>query len=133
MKDTFLSDAKIIKVSTITLDGIELLKKEVINISNNKVAKFDRGIFRMFIDRVFTKKGFGTVVTGTVLSGEARKGQQIEILPILEITNIIVKDYQDYIRSCSHKWMKQNIMIDSPKIGLHWLMTNTTCIYDLLK
>ena len=88
VKDTFLSDAKIIKVSTITLDGIELLKKEVINISNNKVAKFDRGIFRMFIDRVFTKKGFGTVVTGTVLSGEASKGQQIEILPILENTNI---------------------------------------------
>ena len=88
VKDTFLSDAKIIKVSTITLDGIELLKKEVVNISNNKIAKFDRGIFRMFIDRVFTKKGFGTVVTGTVLSGEARKGQQVEILPILENTNI---------------------------------------------
>ncbi len=88
IKDTFLENVKILKVSTSTLEGIDILKKEIINLSKSKVNKFDRGIFRMFIDRVFTKKGFGTVVTGTVLSGTIKKGQQIEILPISKDVNI---------------------------------------------
>jgi len=88
IKDTFLSEAQIIKVSTATLEGIDLLKNEIFNLSNNTPDKFERGLFRMFIDRVFTKKGFGTVVTGTVLSGTANKGEQIEVLPIKEDTNI---------------------------------------------
>ena len=46
---------------------------------------------------------------------------------------LIIKDYKDYIRSCSHKWSKQNINIEFPKIGLHWLMLNSCCIYDLKK
>ena len=46
---------------------------------------------------------------------------------------LIIRDYEDYIKSCSHKWVKQKIEIEFPKIGLHWLSTNTTCIYDLKK
>ena len=88
IKNTFLEDVKILKVSTSTLEGIDTLKKEIINLSKSKVNKFDRGIFRMFIDRVFTKKGFGTVVTGTVLSGFINKGRQVEILPISKDINI---------------------------------------------
>ena len=44
---------------------------------------------------------------------------------------LIIRDYQDYIRSCSHSWTKVNI--EFPKIGLHWLTLNTCCIYDLKK
>ena len=46
---------------------------------------------------------------------------------------LIIRDYQDHIRSCSHKWTKQKIDIEFPKIGLHWLTLNSTCIYDLKK
>jgi len=46
---------------------------------------------------------------------------------------LIIKDFKDYIRSCSHKWTKQNINIEFPKIGLHWLTLNSCCIYDLKK
>ena len=45
----------------------------------------------------------------------------------------IIKDFKDYIRSCSHKWSVQNINIEFPKIGLHWFMLNSCCIYDLKK
>ena len=45
---------------------------------------------------------------------------------------LIIKDFKDYIRSCSHKWSKQN-NIEFPKIGLHWLTLNSCCIYDLKK
>lgn len=46
---------------------------------------------------------------------------------------LIIRDYQDYIRSCSQKWTKQDIDIEFPKIGLHWLTLNSCCIYDLKK
>jgi len=46
---------------------------------------------------------------------------------------LIIRDYQDYIRSCKHKWINQKIEIEFPKIGLHWLTLNNTCIYDLKK
>ena len=66
VENTFLNDANIIKVSTIDNIGIDNLKKEILNISTIDNNRFDRGIFRMFIDRVFTKKGFGSVVAGSV-------------------------------------------------------------------
>jgi selenocysteine-specific elongation factor len=39
------------------------------------------GVFRLAIDRVFTKKGFGTIVTGTVLGGEVRTGDELHVIP----------------------------------------------------
>jgi hypothetical protein len=44
---------------------------------------------------------------------------------------LIIRDYQDHIRSCIHKWSEWNI--EYPKIGLHWLTLNSCCIYDLKK
>jgi selenocysteine-specific elongation factor len=41
----------------------------------------ESGIFREYIDRAFSLKGHGTVVTGTVLSGHARPGDELELLP----------------------------------------------------
>ena len=88
VKDSFLENAKIIKVSTLLNLGIEDLKNEIIHLSNNLLSKFDRGIFRMFVDRVFLKKGFGTVVTGTVLSGKINDNSKLTLLPINEEVKI---------------------------------------------
>ena len=55
-----------------------------------------------------------------------------EIFPSAKFI-LIIRDCQDHIRSCSHKWTKQKIDIEFPKIGLHWLTLNTACIYDLKK
>jgi selenocysteine-specific elongation factor len=88
IKDSFLENAKIIKVSTLDNIGINKLKEEILNLSNNSKIKFDRDIFRMFIDRVFIKKGFGTVVTGTVLSGRVDDNSKINLLPNNELVTI---------------------------------------------
>jgi selenocysteine-specific elongation factor len=88
IKDSFLENAKIIKVSTLDNTGINKLKEEILNLSNNSKIKFDRDIFRMFIDRVFIKKGFGTVVTGTVLSGRVDDNSKINLLPNNELVTI---------------------------------------------
>lgn len=78
---TFLEGAPIIPCSAITGDGIESLKKTILEIARKAVPRSAMGIFRMPVDRSFSVKGFGTVVTGTVISGTVSKGDEVEILP----------------------------------------------------
>ncbi|SNX55174.1 selenocysteine-specific translation elongation factor [Thermoanaerobacterium sp. RBIITD] len=88
LKDTFLKDAPIIEVSSLTDYGI----KELIGIIDNKAKEITeknfKGIFRLPIDRVFTVHGFGTVVTGTLISGTITNGDIIEIYPEMIITKV---------------------------------------------
>lgn len=81
MHDTFLHDAPIIPVSSITKEGIEELKKALDELIAQTETKKDRGIFRLSIDRCFTMKGFGIIVAGTVLSGKVKTGDTLELLP----------------------------------------------------
>lgn len=80
LSNTFMKDAKIISVSSKTGEGIKELS-DVISEEINLVEEKDRGeIFRLPIDRVFKVKGFGTVVTGSVLSGSVKVLDELEIL-----------------------------------------------------
>jgi len=81
VKETFLEDAPIIPVSNVTKEGIDEFKRVLDKLIAQTVAKQDRGIFRLFVDRCFTMKGFGTVVAGTVLSGMVKTGDSLELLP----------------------------------------------------
>ena len=80
VKGSFLHHKKIYKVSAINLDGIEELKNDLVH-HNYKKNRINRGVFRVFIDRVFTSKGFGTIITGTITSGEVKIGDKLKILP----------------------------------------------------
>jgi selenocysteine-specific elongation factor len=78
---TFLEHAPILPVSAVTKAGLGDLKAALI-VAGRRVAKReDSGHFRMPIDRVFVMHGFGTVVAGTVLSGDIKIGDKVEILP----------------------------------------------------
>jgi len=81
VKGTFLENAPIIPVSNITGEGIPEFKKTLIKTIDETPPKSDKGIFRMWIDRIFSLKGIGTIVAGTVLSGTLKAGDWIEILP----------------------------------------------------
>ncbi|MCF7826226.1 MAG: selenocysteine-specific translation elongation factor [Candidatus Marinimicrobia bacterium] len=74
-------DTKIIPVSAITGHGIEDLRVALDETIASIKTQDRQGVFRLPIDRVFSVKGFGTVVTGTVLSHELRKGQSVELFP----------------------------------------------------
>ena len=78
---TNFKNANIVRTSTKTLEGIDKLNKEIISLSKNLIANKDRGFFYLPVDRVFSKKGHGTVVTGTVLSGSLVPGEEVEIIP----------------------------------------------------
>ncbi len=81
VKGTFLEDADIVPVSAKTGDNIDLLKDKIGELAANVELKSESGIFRLPVDRIFTLKGFGTVVTGTAVSGSIATEANVEILP----------------------------------------------------
>jgi selenocysteine-specific elongation factor len=78
---TFLKDAPVIPASSVTGAGTDEIKSALAEIGRNVKKRPDSGIFRMPVDRVFTMKGFGTIIAGTILSGEVGIGDKIEIFP----------------------------------------------------
>jgi selenocysteine-specific elongation factor len=81
VRGSFLESAPVIPVSSVTGAGLGDVKKVLQEIGWKVDKRPDNGIFRMPIDRVFTIQGFGTVVAGTVLGGQVRAGDKVEIFP----------------------------------------------------
>ena len=78
---SFLDGAPIVPVSARSGAGLEELRAELAHLAGEVEQKRSDGPFRLPVDRVFTVTGFGTVVTGTLLSGEVKVGDEVEILP----------------------------------------------------
>ena len=68
-------------VSSRSGEGLDELRAELARLADRADEKRREGHFRLPVDRVFTVAGFGTVVTGTLLSGEIRVGDELELLP----------------------------------------------------
>ena len=81
LQDTFLAEAPIVPVSAVKENGIPELLDEIDKIVRRLQEKNDDGIFRLPVDRIFTIKGFGTVVTGTLISDKIKVGEDVQILP----------------------------------------------------
>lgn len=78
---SFLEGAPIVPVSAHTGAGLEELKGHIAELSSTFAPDRRSDLFRLPVDRVFTMKGHGTVVTGTSISGALRLGEEIEIVP----------------------------------------------------
>ena len=78
---SFLESAPVIAVSAKTGDGIEELRSLISAAAAQARAKEAKRYFRLPIDRVFTMKGFGTVVTGTATAGVVSVEQEVELQP----------------------------------------------------
>ncbi len=78
---TFLADCPIVGVSSVTGRGIDTLLATLDEMVGKLEGTRRSGIFRLPIDRVFTMKGFGTVVTGTLMSGGVRVREDVALMP----------------------------------------------------
>ena len=80
---SFLDPAKspIVAVSSLTGAGLEDLKHLLGEVASEIPARDSAALARLPIDRVFTMKGFGTVVTGTLVSGSIQKEEELEVFP----------------------------------------------------
>ena len=81
LKGSFLEGAPIVATSAVTGQGLEELRRELVSLCREVPERGGGTVFRMPVDRVFTIKGFGNVVTGTVHSGSLRVGDGLEVLP----------------------------------------------------
>lgn len=81
VKGSFLEGAPIVPVSSTTGENIDGLKGQIHDLALKCEPKPTGGLFRLPVDRVFTLKGFGTVVTGTAVSGVVEIDEQVEVLP----------------------------------------------------
>ncbi|MDQ3472258.1 MAG: selenocysteine-specific translation elongation factor [Acidobacteriota bacterium] len=79
---SFLESAPIIPVSAKTGAGLDQLKAALKEVSLQVPARADGYLTRLPVDRVFAMKGFGAVVTGTLVSGTIKEGDELELLPI---------------------------------------------------
>ncbi|MGH9804076.1 MAG: selenocysteine-specific translation elongation factor, partial [Candidatus Acidiferrales bacterium] len=81
LRGSFLEGASIVAVSSKTGAGLEALKAELARAATAVPGKDASQIFRLPIDRAFVMKGFGTVVTGTLVAGSVGREEEVEVFP----------------------------------------------------
>jgi selenocysteine-specific elongation factor len=114
VKGTFLENAPIIPVSSMNGEGVDEVRSVLMNIGKSVEERRDSGIFRMPVDRVFTMRGFGTVIAGTVLSGEVKTGDKIEIFPDGLLTR--VRGVQVHHTKTEHSIIGKRTALNIPDI-----------------
>jgi selenocysteine-specific elongation factor len=107
---SFLENAPIVPLSAIKQDGLTDLIRTIDAVVNRINEKADDGIFRLPVDRVFTMKGFGTVITGTMVSDHIKIGEEIEILPKAITTRI--RGIQVHNQPVEEAWSGQRTAIN---------------------
>ena len=88
LRGTFLEDAPMIPVSSVTGQGIPEFIKTLDDLSSLIPERSISGLFRLPVDRVFSMKGFGTVITGTLISGRVSVGDSVMIYPSMVGSNV---------------------------------------------
>ena len=94
VESTFLHNGPILKTSSVEGTGISELKEEIARQIEFLDIKSNEGYFRLPVDRRFTLKGFGTIVTGTVLSGRASLKDKLVLYP--RSSSIKIRGFQTH-------------------------------------
>jgi len=110
IKNTFFENAPIVSVSNITGEGLEKLKQTINQLTQEIEPKNISLSFRLLIDRVFKMEGFGTVVTGTLVSGMLKVDEPVEILPQM---------VKSRVRQLENHGEKINQAIAGQRIGIN--------------
>ena len=97
VENSFLADAPMIAVSARTGEGIEELKETLKKLAAKIPERKNENTPRLPIDRSFSVKGFGAVVTGTLVSGKITESQELEILP--SVRKVRVRGLQTHGKS----------------------------------
>jgi selenocysteine-specific elongation factor len=128
VKESFLEGKPIIKFSLSSEEGKKEIMKTLFQSGNEVKRKEEKNLFRFFVDRTFTLKGKGTVVTGLVTSGELRIKEKVQIYPGEEIA--LVKNLHRHGKevekvkkrertginlSCDAKLVKRGVILGRPQ------------------
>ena len=94
---SFLENAPLVAVSSRTGAGLDDLKSRLTEMGRRVPPRSQDYTMRLPIDRAFSMKGFGTVVTGTLISGKITEGEELELLP--SQSNVRVRGLQVHNKS----------------------------------
>jgi selenocysteine-specific elongation factor len=81
VEGSFLEGRPIVRVSARTGEGLPTLRDALLELARETPPRPSDGLLRLPVDRVFSLRGFGTVVTGTLVGGEVGVGDEVEVLP----------------------------------------------------
>ena len=112
VQGTFLEKAPILPVSVYKEKGLDRLKAVLTEMCNSLPERADSGNFRLPIDRVFTLKGFGTIVTGTLMEGKLKKDQNIVLYP--ENVPVKVRSLQVHSKDAEVAYAGQRVAVNVP-------------------
>ncbi len=112
VQGTFLENAPIVPVSVYKEQGLDKLKQILQEQCAALPERGDAGHFRLPIDRVFTLKGFGTIVTGTLMEGKLKKDQNIVLYP--ENVPVKVRSLQVHSKDAETALAGQRVAVNVP-------------------
>ncbi|WP_374056740.1 selenocysteine-specific translation elongation factor [Rossellomorea sp. FM04394] len=115
LKETVFERAPVLLADSLSGEGVEELKQKIITTLKDMVSRSVRGDFRLPIDQVFTVKGQGTVVRGTVFGGTLDTGEEIMILP--QGIHTKAKQIQAHHRKESRAFAGQRAAINLSGVG----------------
>jgi selenocysteine-specific elongation factor len=107
---SFLEGAPVVAVSSRTGEGIEEVKEALRQIGSEVATRSADLVTRLPIDRSFTMRGFGAVVTGTLIAGEIKEGDELQLLPL--ITRVRVRGLQIHGSAVKHAIAGQRTAIN---------------------
>ena len=107
---SFLEGAPVVAVSSASGTGLGDLRARLLETAVSVPPKDAEGFFRLPIDRVFSMKGFGTVVTGTLLSGTVAREQEVELHPASQ--RLRVRGIQVYGRPADRAFAGQRTALN---------------------
>jgi len=116
---TFLEGAPVIPVSSVSGQGLPELRAALRGLAEMVESRRHDGIVRLPIDRVFTIKGFGTVVTGTLWSGTLKVGDEVIVLP--QELRSRVRRLQVHGKTVEQAWAGQRTAVNLPGLEVEQL------------
>jgi len=120
LEGTFLENSPFCRISSVTRQGLPELVKTIQETLKNAPAKDPTGPLRLPLDRNFSISGFGTIVTGTLLSGTVQPGDMVEVLPQSE--TVRVREVQVHDRKVKAAYAGQRVALNLAGLereGLH--------------
>ena len=124
LKGSFLENAPIIPVSSKDNKNIDLLRDTLFEIIDSLPERKESSIFRIPIDRVFSMPGFGTVITGTLIEGSLRVGDEVEIYP--EALSTKVRSLQVHDSTVERAYAGQRVAVNLSNVKTSELKRGST-------
>ncbi len=117
LENTFLKDKDILVYSNVDQKGVTEINTAITHLAGKVPSKNHSGSFRMWIDRVKDFRGFGTVVSGTILSGKLKKDDPVVLMPCGKDTR--ARSIESHHIIIDEAYAGQRVGINLHKLSMH--------------